>query len=394
MTLGYTLKPNSQDAIDLRGLVGSGEVPVLQNYRAGALKRTRAGLAKVAAGTGSMVIALAGDSTFRGANGNIADTAWGLNSPAVRLAKLLTARGVPASYQSTFCSGGPDTGGAAFSSHDSRVTLTGSWTNNGGPTAGNFPARGPAGASTYQFTFDGVADTADIWCWQFGAAGGFDVTVDGVAVTTGSPVAQAAGPEAMSKKTVTFPATGAGSHTVLCTRTSGQMSIAGVNVYSSVTPACQVWNLGWGGSKASAWAATTPTFGSPGYAVGQSMQPNLVIFNPMINDWLIGAPTNLATYAADLGTFIDAVSPTCDVILKTGLPTKAATQALSTQSPYVAAMIDVALAKGVPYIDTFARAISWEAQATVGFQDTDAYHPAPTGYQDDAGLLYAAIMRA
>jgi hypothetical protein len=83
-----------------------------------------------------------------------------------------------------------------------------------------------------------------------------------------------------------------------------------------------------------------------------AISPNLVIFQAgIINDWDDAVP--LSTVTANTTAVINALkSVSCDVILMSGVPSKAGVYAsYASQAAYVANMKSLAYAADMPFID-------------------------------------------
>jgi len=362
----------------------------LQNMQPGGLSRWRAAVGRVRAGSGNGTIALVGDSTWVGANGALAQATTRPNGPGFILPQLLRARGINVEpHNSFFGTGGAEASGS-FGVSDNRIATTGVLTIGGGPTIGGYSCTSSsAAAGTLTFTVTGPIDTIDVYMRQWGVAGTFSVTVNGGA-TSPATVSTGAGPEAISKQTVTCASTGAGTHTITLTRTAGQPSLVGMDAFRTDQRHIRVWNFGWSGSSTSAWIATTPTFMNPLYAMTANAVPDLAIINLGINDWIGG--NTVAQYRANLDALVAGVATSSDVLLVSGFPTQNSVTPLTTQAPYVEAMRAVATARGVPFVDVWRRYGTWETASARGLAGTDPYHPLAPGYWDTCQAVAEVLL--
>lgn len=364
----------------------------LNNYKFGSLKRWQRGLSGVMTGTAHASIALAGDSTHLGANIDALPANWRPLGVAFQLAKQLSAQGIPAQANNFFGNGARGNSQSP-TLWDGRRSLTGAWGLKADAwfNLGGY-ATGADAAGSESFISTGVIDTVDLYLIQNGnGAQSLSVSIDGGASV--GTVSQGQGASGVIKKTVSFPATSAGPHTVTANWVSGFVRLLGMDCYLSTAPSIHVLNVAAGGSSALDWANKTSPFNNPSYLLGNVLTPALTVMNAGINDWLFGNGS-VPDYQANLMTFGSAVMNGSDLIMATPLATKeAGSVPLATQQQYQAASRAAALAMGVPYVDLAARQISWEVQNALG-QTGDTFHPNLLGYGIRVKELAQAILSA
>lgn len=325
------------------------------------LKKWRAALAKVRAGTSNAKLLCVGDSTTAGYS-SVTNTSVRLKSYPAQLATFLTGRGITAGSQSFW---GTNLLPGGLAANDSRVTSSG-WsaapigTPGGGITA--------TSAATLAFTPAGSVDTFDIY---YIGVGVFSAAIDagGATNSTGSQV---------QKMTVTATA---GTHTLNLAWVSGTAYVLGVDAYNSATKQVSVWNLGNYGSTSVGWAINSNAW-DHSKIIPTNYQPDLSIICLGINDMGTGVP--LATSQASLQTLISACQQTGDVILVNPVPSQVtAARPQTILDAYSTMLAGLATANGCAFVDLAGRFESYTVSNGLGFM-ADGLHPSSAGYCDKA----------
>jgi lysophospholipase L1-like esterase len=334
-------------------------------------------------GSSNAIIGCLGDSTVagQGAAGNeLASDAKSLSWPT-QLARLIPN----GSWSSVW--GDNNVMASAGNLHDFDARLNpSSWvvdsTIGSGTLCGGFFQGRPS--SSYSFTPTNRIDTIDVWYARSPRRGFFSIDVDG-----GKPLAtiDCAGPDGFLKATAICPL---GFHTVNLQRTAtgaNDVYLTALSAYNSAVKEVSVYNLGgcrWGSGhfvvNQHPWN-TLPALGA--------ISPNLVIFQAgIINDWDDAIP--LSTVTANMTAVIKALkSVSCDIILMSGVPSKAGVYAsYATQAAYVANMKSLAYAADVPFIDVWELfGGTWKSSAM-----SDSLHPNQVGYGLIADYAKAAVL--
>jgi lysophospholipase L1-like esterase len=203
--------------------------------------------------------------------------------------------------------------------------------------------------------------------------------------------------------TLTGAATAAyATATVNCTRGQNTVNIrrvgnsgtAGVvwriRCYDSTAPGVEVHNAGVGSTLASFWATNSNALAvgcDPVHAV-QTYAPDLTIHDDGINDAF--GSTAVATYKANVQTFITAAKVTGDVILMAPNPVSA-----GDLTPYNAALMELALANNCVFLDLFNK---WggttAAFGALGYNYDTYTHPNSLGYYDKADFIARVLLRS
>jgi lysophospholipase L1-like esterase len=369
--------------------LGSG----VSNFTAQNTILTRAAIARVRAGTGSMKVACVGDSTTTGAfaTGNVSAGNRPFSYPS-QLANILTARGLPAQSDSFFGSNNVIGGIAAYVLYNVKVTsasgfIVGPTTSLGGPSF-----QSTAVGGVLSFTPTTAFDTIDIY-WLPNAGYTVTVNVDGgatLATITGSP------PGVMGHTQITGVTHG--THTINLTQATGTGVIVGVAVSDSTTPRVAVYNMGISSGFVNDTASAALSVLAPlatnkfGFFSGIPLvAPDLVTINLTIND-INQQVEAVADYQAALQAAVVAAQATSDVILMIGDPgnTVAWTGPNPSAPAYQNAVYAVAQATNVPVCDITQRWVSYAVtNAVMPYGDTGvgSLHPSRVGYADIADAL-------
>lgn len=350
----------------------------------------RAAVARVLAGTGICKVAFIGDSIALGAFANAVTFAGNkpLAYPA-QLAKILTARGLPATNDSWFGSGNvaPATA-AGYTAYNAAVTYPIAGFAPGSiPGLGAFAQASTTSGATLAFTPTMAFDTIDIYFLGGIPAGTFNVNVDGGAslqlVTPGGPHVP---------QVVTI-ACALATHTIniVTTSTSG-VFIAGMAVRASATPRVELYNCGWSAALVSTYAEpTSATFQYNYFVALPVMAPDITVINLTVND-IDQQPTPVAAYQTKLQSLVAQALVSGDCALMVGNPGNKASWTTNpgVAAAYQAAVSNLASAAGIPLIDLTQRWTSYAVTNPVmpyGDPGVTALHPGQVGHADIAKVI-------
>lgn len=344
-------------------------------------RHLQAGIARVLANKGDSRLAFVGDSTTFGSYA-VAQTAGGstnakTSAMPAQLAKLLTARGLPASDDSWFGTyalgnaAGLNTGypaitiGTGFSAALSIISGS-AWLST-------------SSGSTISFQPAGVFDTIDFYTINGGAFGSFTVNVDG-----GSTIATVScvGTNTVTRTTVTGVARG--THTInIATTSTASVYVIGIAGRDSTISKILTNNLGIIASTAASWAAINAS--NYGYVPAMAaLTPDCTFINLTIND-IVNNTESISTYTANLQTLINgALAAGGDVVLMVGNPGLNANFGNSIGQSFIAAVHSLAVSNGLPCIDLMTKWVSYAVSAPLGYYGDSNEHPISTGYADIA----------
>lgn len=354
----------------------------------------RAALAAMKAGTRNARIYCPGDSTTAG---NFASgTQYGANAslawPA-RLAAYLTAARLPASNAS-ICGASILTAGQ-FATWYPGSAINGSWALDGSfkiPGYQMFRHNG-AGADDLVLPISGYYDTVSIIYFKGSGYGQAQLKVDGGSTVYGT-FDSANASTIVARASISVPA---GNHTSLTfskVAATGQFFLCAVICTNSATKQVEIYNAGWGGSKASDWADATNIWSPSSTAANNILSayaPDLSIFNVGINDSL-GA-TATATYLANLTTAAAAAATYGDVLLIAPFRISSGSASEATQLGIAQQVRALAQSNGYGLIDLAAHWGSYAQSTAAGYWSpaADPVHPCAPGY-DEIGQVVASLV--
>lgn len=374
---------------------GGGGNNGLFNFSAQNTAHLRAAVARVLAGTGISKVALVGDSTTFGAyaSGVIHAGNKPIAYPA-QLAKILTARGIPATNDSWFGTGNVTPATAAgYTAYNAAVTFPVAGFAPGSiPGLGAFAMASTTSGATLAFTPTIAFDTIDIYFLGGVPAGTFNVNVDGGAslqlITPGGT---------HTVQVVTITGVALATHTInIVTASASPTFIAGMAVRASATKRIEVYNMGWSsvevlnpGNASISYAL--PTDGTHQYVYFVALPvvaPDLTIIDLTIND-IDNQPSSVGVYQYNLQAMVVQALVSGDCVLMVGNPGNKSnwTANPSVAAAYQAAVYAVAAATNVPVIDITQRWTSYAVTNPLmpyGDAGATALHPSQVGYTDIA----------
>lgn len=332
------------------------------------LLKWRSALAQMRAGTRNARIGVFGDSTGRGASyGGGAEqvpSSW-----PMRLAEILSKRGIPASAHSFWGSGGF----SPFTSADARFAGTSGWTEVGGASTlgGRFMFATSAG--TLKFTPTGPVDTFDLYWVRSPAARSGTVNVNGGATLA---TIGAAGTSAVQKTTVTAAL---GINTLNVVWASGTLQVIACAAYDSTQKQILVHNCSVAGGHAYHF---TPAV-NPHDALRVAKEwvvPDLAIIDLLINGWRTA--DGIASVVSDYTTITNGLRAAgADVIFHMPIPDNSSLGDAPIQPQYSDAIKALAVTLGVEVFDCRAAWPTFAMMNDLGFYSDDV-HPKPVGYWD------------
>ena len=380
----------TQRATIIAGLSAAGMAQGLGNYAGEPTTKVRS-LKKAidAVLTGSFAagpIVGVGDSTMGGhsTNGTLDDRTkcW-----LAYLVTQLNARGVPASFDSLFGASNKSTTSAALA-YDSRLALGANWAIQNQQTAGGYFYKFPLNTAptNFGFTPTNAFNQADIYYLRISGGGSFAVLRDGVAASSGSPVATA-GSTQILKATVNFGSTATGQLQIAATDSAqGNIFIFGVVTRNTAVPRLEFISLAWGGSNSTDWLSTALGNYSPSGVV-TALSPVAMYYNHGINDWNAGttssgstAPTALATYSSNITTWLDQFPNATPILVRSAQSNPAVYSSAAVQDTYFEAMRAIAVDRQIPFSDNQFELGDYTA-ATADALMGDDRHPTAKGYQ-------------
>lgn len=260
---------------------------------------------------------------------------------------------------------------STYSAYDTRLTTNANWTEGtifgpGGPVFRDVVASTDSG---FSFLPPDAYDNAIVHFAQWSTAATVKTRINGVdkgntgLVGTSGALLSVPYNASLAQQALSVAKT---------TATANRILIAGIECWDSTNPKLSIFGMGWGGSRASDWAATTygisppnmlPTLGLSGY--------NML---NMLNEWLGGV--TVADYITSQDANVAAAKAYTDVVVwisqfsdpvKTGVP-------LATQSLYREAGKAIAVSHGVPYFDLVQVIGDFETANAAGYYRSDGYH--------------------
>ena len=368
------------------GISGAGaytRVGNVYNFSPNALRKTRAALARAAAGSGYARIVCVGDSITAGKG---ATNRYTGSFPSV-LRSVLSAQGATGGGTG-WCFPFANLG----TTNDSRWTYTnfGPYTS-GDQTTMNFVSSTTANA-TLSFTSDQSGTVVDIA--YLNNSGAFTYSIDGGAAVTVTPT----GTQTIQK--VTISGLSNATHTVLITASTASFTaISAIQVRNS-TSGLLVSNPAVAASKTTPWTTggSLPWYVSGKFARLVEPSPDLVIIEPMVvNDAQTSgglvAPATSQSNLVDIITQFKGLSGAPEILLVMPPTPNPANITTATWTPYVQAVYAAADSAGVPLIDVADRWGSYSTANGLGLM-FDTYHPSDAGYQDTARAIAALVMPA
>lgn len=346
-------------------------------------------LAQVVAGTRPrMTIARIGDSTevgahIQGVSGFVGNRPMAMSN---RMAVLLNANGVPARNDS-FWGNNNITGNIMPTTYDTRIAAGANWIASATVTCqGTHYLTNATALSTQTLTFlpDTPVNSFDVWYPTNATLGTFNLSRTGD--TTTGTISQVTGSPGYSK--VTFTGALGNANPIVLTPVSigSGVFIHGIAAWDSTKPGVEVFNWGWNSGGAANVITNTTPFDCLGNI--QSIQPDLVIYSMMINEW--ASATTIGTLPTPAGgTFLgnfkvlyDAVvAYGGELIVTAGFPSAKTATAWATQRQYVDAMKAYCAQLNIVFNDIHAEWGSWEhvgGSQTAGYY-FDTLHPKVIG---------------
>lgn len=302
------------------------------------------------------------------------------NSWPFAMKALLATAGTPVITENIFGDAAtPDTGTAAVTAYEPRITFAGSsWSRSAG-TVGGSMFTSTTGSDSITFTPAVAVDSFDIYYVRGTSFGTFTVTdVGGTLGTINS-----AGTSAFLKTTVTRGA--ASTNAINIQRSvAGTLFIAAIDCYNSGSPAVDIINGGTFGTTAVNQSGMGSPW-SPGNAIA-TIAPDLTIVNLGINDVTVG--TTASAFQTAIQTIITQAKLSGDAMLMWHHP-NGGSSSPSMDQIFRDIYLGLARTNGIPMIDLTERFGSY-AQSTALYYDT--VHLKKPGYRDFAAPMTRLVL--
>lgn len=344
-------------------------VPGLFNFKTSQFTKTKAGFARVVAGTGRSRICIPGDSNAWGEGGGDSGTNNRVNAklrcwPTI-FAQRLSSNGISANWEGIYGSGAKDSTIVPIA--DMRAVYFSGWNPRSAWSIASLPRLGGLWyqntADTNIFSYTPTLAVNKFEIADITAAGGgtYNYNIDGGSNTL---VTETSGTS--SFRLTTIDAGALDAHTLNIARASGTAFIVGVRAWNSAVSQVDVLNFGMGSSVVADWVVNTAPYSPLPSLATMAASADLVILPFTINDAIV--PTATASYKADLQTLINtAKTAGADVLLMTGMPTNTAVDPDVNQQTIRQAMKDLALLNDLPMIDLFDLYGSYANLQTLGY---------------------------
>jgi lysophospholipase L1-like esterase len=352
---------------DARKRYGNSTQGHVYNLKPKHLFRTRAKLAAVRAGTGTIKITTAGHSIVAGTGATIGTTDWPTQFKAA-----LVAAGFPSS--GTGLVAAARAGSSITVPADSRWSFGAGWTAFG---QGSNLVTNSTNGNAATFTSDVAGTRVDVY--YYNSSGAFTVSIDGGGAVAVTP------PGGASLGTYTVTGLSNATHTVAISRTAGNCIFLGVEVWNGST-GIRLHNAGQSGQVTAvtglsntAWYASCVLAGA-----ANGWNSDLAFLMCIANDAFASVP--VATWQANMQTAITSLRANSqDVVLLVENPINAL-----DFSAYTAAMYQLAITNDLPVIDFSQRWTSYTLANSYGIM-SDGTHPNGVGYADYARAITLAL---
>lgn len=364
----------------------------------------RAALARVRAGSGTAKIAFVGDSTTVGDYASSTSLVFSNDKVLAypnQLAKMLTARGLPAQNDSFF--GGGNVNGPSgtfrtdYPAYNPAVSFTGtSWTISSFYSLGANTFQSGTNGEILSFVPVSAFDTIDVYWAQNPFGGNIVVNVDGGATLSTINTNGTAG---VGKTTITGVTRATHTINLVTSVTGGNFVFPiGVAVRDSTAGNARVelYNLGFSGGFVNYPGIPTSSYGASlaaapyGYfAALPVMAPDVTFINLTINDIANQVETPTA-YGVALGAMVTAALAVGDCVLMVGNPVGAANWSNGVSTAYAAQVYSLAKQYNCPLIDLTQRWQSFAVSSAVNYYGDpggNQAHPSAVGHQDIAAAI-------
>lgn len=367
--------------------------PYLLNFKPALLRKWMKAVVDVRSGAADARLLCVGDSTTTGARSSTDATvpqwrSWPAQLADAMNAHIPTARGL-ATPKST----------SSSQTADTRWTLGASWSLNPGSIFYvGFGGKGMfyrgSGATPSNLVFADstiVADTFDIYYQLLPSSGSQGVlyaTATGGTQGTAN-TALAGGNNRIGKLTVSAASAGTGNTVTITHDANKTINVVGIEPYLSTTRKVRVGNAGASGSTTTDWVTLYQGLLANTYGGLDSIKayaPHLTIIDLGINN-AVAPDTTAATFSSQLQQIIAAAQVSGDVILKTMLPSNAASGRVALEQQYIAAMRGL----GLPVIDMNKRAGDGDAYFAAGYMNGDGIHGNDYSYGETAAMVLTAL---
>lgn len=355
------------------------------NLNAASLPHWRAAVARVRAGTGRGRLLMVGDSTTQGygAQGSASAVGdWPL-SPVSALSKLLSTYYVQTSVANFFGDTNALGAGTTYALYDTRFTMGANWTESTTHPilGGDWFQYDNLAVTNITFTPTTAFDTVICYNWK-ASPGTFHFNVDGGA-SLGTSTGGSTGYQALSSTVAKA------THTInIVPDNNGAIFFAGILAYDSTAPSIDVMQEGFNGSTIASYLGSSQPYNA--IPAIQFLAPDETVINETINDIVANGVAGIPAYTIKVQSLITAAQASGDVILMMGVPSS--TNTATDLAAYRAALMGLALANNVPFIDLSTRWVSYAFTNPI-MPYGAGVHPGVVGIQDEAQAIYDALTR-
>lgn len=332
-------------------------------------------------GGGAMRVMAIGDGTDVGAGSDATGGSNGLRSQSwiSQLAPLLATRFlITTPFQNVF--GGAGKTVANYAAYNSLLTPN-SATLSASDTApgGQLWNHGTGGA--WRFTPSSTFDTCRVYWIDNPPGRDIQINTDLGAPTPSLLVGDGTGALRINDVRCS-PGT---SFIDLSSSTGTNIGWVGVETYNSSGGKIILQNCGWENSASGDWAGSSGGAARPFLSV-PTMAPHLIFINLNITDMFLETP--IETWQANIQSIIDANKLQSSIVICTSNPLSTIKYGSeAAQAPYFAAIQNLALSNGLPFIDIKTElGGTWADANSLGYMSDDQYMLA-AGYGAKASII-------
>lgn len=343
-------------------------------YVAANYARARAGRDRVKNKTGWMKVIIPSDSTGAGYLARVTTTgAPGLAdarsvSPTNWTAAALDSLALPATANGFFGENNVTAQGSTLPAYNTIVAaFLAGWAVSTFKTAGGFAVENSTNTNALTVAPVGKVTTAEAYFAQDAGLASITATWAG---SLGSQTVSAAGTAGILKVLCDAGTSNPDQRFFIARNSGGACRLLGVDFWDSQTPSVRLFNLGWcsgdlpeASGNATAYDALPTTL---------AIAADLAFVRFGINPWHVG--TSVATFKAQLITYVTALLVTTDIILETPFPSKITDTTRALQASYISAIYEVAAQFGLMVNDIWQKIGSWERANSLGYY-SDPLHP-------------------
>lgn len=379
-----------------RAILTSGAVPVPGqfNFKYSQFSKTRAAMARIAAGTGRGKIVCIGDSTTFGEGAGTGSGRVGCMPKGwpAKLAASLTSLGIPAVHECKIGSSGIGTGTVTIAENQNSIkpgfNPAGTWILSGSTTGGGVLFTNTTDtSSTISYTPPISVSKFELIDIVSTTAGAINYNIDGGSDTLLSQN----GTNAL--RSTIIDCGSLGSHTLNVKRASGTAFFTGARAWDDTVKAFDIWNLGCCVSQTAEWVTSANPWSALNAVTQYCSDADLVIIDLTINNALLSPSTYNGTYLTQMASIINAAKAGgADVLLMTGNPSRIDTITEQVQTQFRRALKNIALSNNLPMIDQVEKYRDWVTLNAFGWM-YNANHPNENQYTDLGRFIASTLKR-